>query len=237
MDPRALLIDAYGTLLRLDPPAPALRAVLRERFGVEVSEADAAAAFTAEIAYYRLHLGEGRDEDSVAELRSRCAGVLGRALPASAALRAVTSEELATALLDSLRFRVFDDALPALAAVRRRGVRIVVVSNWDVSLPATLAALGVLDAVDGVVTSAACAAAKPDPAVFTAALRLAGVEPPEAIHIGDSLEEDVAGARAAGIEPLLLVRGSAPAPAGVRWLRSLVELPRLLDRASEAVRG
>jgi putative hydrolase of the HAD superfamily len=60
--------------------------------------------------------------------------------------------------------------------------------------------------LDGTVTSAEAGARKPDPAIFSAALELAGCEAAEALHVGDTEEEDVAGARAAGIRPLLIDR-------------------------------
>jgi putative hydrolase of the HAD superfamily len=70
-------------------------------------------------------------------------------------------------------------------------------------------------------------AAKPDPAIFEYALSLAGVGPGDAVHVGDSLDNDVAGARAVGIRPLLVARDGA-APVGVETIRSLAELPALL---------
>ena len=59
--PRAILFDALGTLLSFEPPAPHLRAALRERAGVDVGADAAERAIRAEIAYYRAHLDEGRD--------------------------------------------------------------------------------------------------------------------------------------------------------------------------------
>jgi putative hydrolase of the HAD superfamily len=74
----------------------------------------------------------------------------------------------------------------------------------------------------------------PDGAVFATALRRAGVPAARAVHVGDSLDEDVKGARAAGIEPLLLARGASEVPAGVRSLRSLSELAPVLDEFAQA---
>jgi len=238
---RAVLIDAYGTLVHLAPPAPRLRSLLRDRLGIEVGEREAGAAIAAEIAYYRRHLHEGRDLANVDALRERCARVLFGALESSGALatdgrqRELDGGQMTAILLDSLVFRLFGDVVPALDGLRRLGLRIVVASNWDASLPATLAHLGIGDALDGVVSSAACGAAKPDPALFAAALRLAGMTPAEAVHVGDSVAEDVAGARAAGIMPLLLLRGDQPAPDGVVAVRSLTEVAPLL--AGRGVNG
>ncbi len=80
------------------------------------------------------------------------------------------------------------------------------VSNWDVSLGEVLARLELAPMLDGIVTSAAVGARKPAPAIFARALELAGARPDATIHVGDSLEEDIAGARAAGIEPILIRR-------------------------------
>ncbi len=93
-----------------------------------------------------------------------------------------------------------------MQALRERELRVVCVSNWDCSLPEVLTRLGLADCLDGVVTSASSGARKPDPAIFAAGLELAGCGPEEALHVGDS-DDDVAGARAAGIDVLRIDRG------------------------------
>jgi putative hydrolase of the HAD superfamily len=222
---RALLIDAMGTLVTLQSPAPLLRRELAARFGIEVSEPDAAAALAAEIAFYRAHMGDGRDARSLRELRLRCARTLGRALPPSPALRAAGDEQMLQALLASLRFVAFDDAREALLAMRARGVGVVAVSNWDVSVLDVLERVGLAPLLDGAVCSAVVGAAKPAPEIFRHALSLAGVQARDALHAGDSVAEDVAGALAAGIEPVLVDRsgGGACVP-GVRTIASLRDL-------------
>lgn len=233
---RALLLDALGTLVELEPPVAPLRRELRERFGVEVGEAEARRALRAEIAFYREHHDEARDAASLADLRARSAVALRDALPPACA--ALPLGPLTEALLASLRFRPYPEVPEVLRAARDAGARLVVVSNWDVSLHAVLDETGLAPLLDGVVTSAELGCAKPDPAILAHGLALAGVGPEEALHVGDSVEHDVAGARAAGIEPLLLVRTAATArglpapvatapPAGVRavpTLRSLLDL-------------
>lgn len=222
--PRALLLDALGTLVELRPPAPLLQRELARRFGIELSTSQAQHAIAAEIAYYRAHLDEGRDPESLAVLHHRCAQALCVALPPSAALARVEADMLTQALLASLRFRAFADAPPAILAARGRGERVVVASNWDVSLRDVLARVGLAPLLDGIVTSAHAGTRKPAPEVFEQALRAAGAAPLDAYHVGDSVREDVDGARGAGIEPILLSRDRAPGPPGVRTIATLSEL-------------
>jgi putative hydrolase of the HAD superfamily len=237
--PRAVLLDAFGTLVTLDAPAPLLRALLAQRLGATVTEAQAAAALRAEVSYYRSHMREGVDLERVAELHARCAEVLRRALPAQPAITQATAAVMTELLLESLRFSVFDDVRPALAELRAAGLRLVVASNWDASLDSVLDRLGLLDAVDGVISSAAAGFAKPDPRLLHSALLLAGVAADCAVHVGDSVREDVGAALAAGVRPVLLARdgdagqvdpgrGEPPLPR-LRVIRTFTELPALLS--------
>jgi putative hydrolase of the HAD superfamily len=95
--------------------------------------------------------------------------------------------------------------------------------------------------LNGALTSAEFGAAKPAAAIFTAALELAGATAAAALHVGDSFEEDVIGARGAGIEPLLLVRepgpllspaGDPPDPELLRGVRTIASLAELAPGAA-----
>jgi putative hydrolase of the HAD superfamily len=107
-------------------------------------------------------------------------------------------------------------------------MRLVVVSNWDCSLPDVLERIGLAPLLDGVVASAAAGARKPAAAIFERALALARVESARALHVGDSIDDDVEGARGAGIEAVLLRRDGTPGPPDVTTIASLTELERLL---------
>jgi putative hydrolase of the HAD superfamily len=220
-DLRAVLLDALGTLLELQPPAPFLRSELADRFGVLLGEVEAQQAIAAEIAFYRTHLDEGRDERSLANLRERCAQALREAMPEEVRARLPPAPGLLEPLLAALRFRLYPEVRAALDGFRRRGLSLVVVSNWDVSLHALLKNVGLSPKLAGIVTSAEAGARKPSPAIFSQALRVAGVSAAQAIHVGDSIDEDVAGARACGITPLLLRRGGEPPIEGVRTIHGL----------------
>jgi putative hydrolase of the HAD superfamily len=222
--PRALLLDALGTLLTFEPPAPHLRAALRERLGVDVGAAAAERAMRAEIAFYRAHLHLGGDAAGLAELRRASAEAMRPELPAPAA--AADGPVLLEALLASLRFAPYAEVPGVLSALRADGMRLVVVSNWDVSLHERLAETGLAELVDGAVASAEIGAAKPDRAIFARGLQLAGVPASAAWHAGDSWDADVEGARAAGLRAVLVARDGTR-PEGVPVVASLAELPTL----------
>jgi len=213
----AVLLDAFGTLVTIEPPGPHLRTELAAR-GVEVTEESATAAFRAEIGYYLAHHLDGRDAASLDDLRDRCAQVIVDALDAPA-VELPTAKD---AMLAALRFSAFADAAPALRALRRRGLRLVVASNWDASLAEVLERAGLGPLVDAVVSSAEVGAPKPAPELFAAALERAGVPASRALHVGDSIAGDVEGARAAGLRTVLMVRDD-PLGAAVRALQGAPE--------------
>jgi putative hydrolase of the HAD superfamily len=217
-----VLLDALGTLVELQPPAPRLRARLAEA-DVVVSEERAAAGIRAEIAYYVAHHLDGSDRESLEDLRDRCAAVMMEALDVDGLDHATARR----ALMGALEFRPYDDALPALRELRARRYGLVVASNWDCALPDWLGPPGLLRLLDGVVTSAEVGVAKPDARVFRRALEIAGAEAGRAVHVGDSLENDVEGARGAGVRAVLLRRDGEPPPE-VESIRSLRELAPLL---------
>jgi putative hydrolase of the HAD superfamily len=198
------MLDAFGTLVELEPPwdrlAPLL-GITRER---------ARAAFLAEMAFYREHSHEGTNEAALGVLRAQCADVLSSRLGEQVSVETMMS---------SIRFRAFADAEPALSELRGLGMRLVCVSNWDYALGEVLERVGLRDLLDGVITSAQVGAGKPDPAIFRAALALAGCDAPAALHVGDDAGADIEGARAAGIRALRIDR------TGGGDIASLAELP------------
>ena len=190
---RAVLFDALGTLVELEPPWIGLR----EALGDDIDEERLVRAVKEEMAFYKQHANEGRDPESLADLRARSAEVLSRGLG---------QEVPVHVLVDSSRFGPYPDAVPALSDLRARGLRLVCVSNWDISLREVLERCGLMDHLDGAVSSAEAAAPKPDPALLLAGCELAGCDPEEALMVGDTPEEDTAAAQAAGMPSLLVDR-------------------------------
>src|SRR3954454_19223051 len=134
---RAVLLDALGTLVELQPPAPRLQRLLHD-FGFEVSEEQAAAGFMAEIAYYLDHHLDGSDPERLERLRDRCADEMRRALEIPELDHATARR----AMLGALEFTPYPDVEPALRELRDREKTVVIASNWDCSLPEWLRPAG-----------------------------------------------------------------------------------------------
>lgn len=130
-------------------------------------------------------------------------------------------------------WHVFPDVRPTLARLRRRGIRLGVVSNWDERIFETLKGLRLSRWFDFILASGVVGIGKPHRGIFREALTRAGVSAGDALHVGDSLEEDALGPRRAGMHGVWLHRsrraGAGLAPArrsGVPVIRSLTELLR-----------
>ncbi len=109
-------------------------------------------------------------------------------------------------------WRLFPDVLPVLQKLKRKGKILGIVSNWDSRLLGICEGLGLASHLDFILASALVGAAKPHAHIFQEALNRAGVRPEEALHVGDSLKDDVQGAREAGIHALFIDRrGDRPA--------------------------
>ena len=118
--------------------------------------------------------------------------------------------------------------------LRRRRVRIGVVSNWDIRLAEILRCLGIFAEFDAITISAEQAVEKPDAAIFRAAWTALGARPEEVLHIGDSWRDDVCGAAAAGLHAVWFnpFAATIPDPTATHpQIRCLTELPALLHNS------
>ena len=121
-----------------------------------------------------------------------------------------------------------------LAEVRRRGARVVAVTNNLVAEQEDkLRDTGLRQLVDAMVVSEAVGVAKPDPRIFAIAVEAAECAPSATIMLGDSWENDVMGARAAGIAAAWLNRLNVATPSevdGVIELHALEPVGEMADR-------
>lgn len=133
-------------------------------------------------------------------------------------------ERLVSHFRDPASWALFDDVLPTVSALAGRQLLLAVVSNWDSHLPALLEGLGLARRFSALSVSAIEETGKPQSEIFLRTCTRLGVAPAQALHVGDSLVEDYEGARAAGLQALLLDREDRHPHIEDR-IRSLQELP------------
>jgi len=124
---------------------------------------------------------------------------------------------------NSILFHLYADVIPCLDWLDRSGIRAGVVSNWDYSLHRVLKMFGIYDRFVVVKASLEEGVEKPDPRLFEIALAEAGFSSCETFHVGDSPEDDLEGATAAGIRAALIDRTAGDGKPFT--IRSLSELP------------
>lgn len=123
-------------------------------------------------------------------------------------------------------WRVYDDVLPTLDRLAARGKRLAIVSNWDERLRPLLRRLELDARLETIVVSCEVGHAKPARQIFDEAARRLALPRDRILHVGDSTEMDLHGARAAGFQALQIHR--AASEPGANHLRSLLELPERL---------
>jgi putative hydrolase of the HAD superfamily len=230
---RAAIFDFYGTLARAVSWGPDLARVLADH-GHRMDEA-AHQAWQAEVF-------DGMEHDEHSDSRDRYLAWerqrLRRLAEASGAGPDIPFGHGAgdvEALVDALhtatrdyRLAAYDEVPAVLDELRRRGLVVAVCSNWTWDLQDALDQAGLGSAADVVVTSAQAGVRKPHPRIFALTVERCGVDPGEAVFVGDTWYPDVEGARAAGLLPVHVWREGdpwtadpPPLPDGVRRIEDL----------------
>ncbi len=203
--PDVVLLDVGDTMAKPDPSWRDVYATVFSGFGIEATAGEFAEAFRASWDEW-AHEGpfEASEEASFQRLVTLDRRVFARLgypdLPES------FFRHVDAAFKERSAFRVFEDVVPALKAMQAAGLRLGVVSNWGWSAPELLQTLELASHFEVLSISARVGYQKPHPAIFEHALDLLEVAADRAVHIGDSVEADVVGARRAGIEPILIDR-------------------------------
>lgn len=214
-DIRAVTFDVGGTLIEPWPSVGHVYAEVAARFGI------AGIAPEALNRQFAAAWNSRRDFDysraAWREVVNQTYAGLWPESPGRACFEAIY-EHFAT----SAPWRVFDDVLPALAALKARGLKLAVISNWDERLRPLLRDLRLDIYFDAFAISHETGCTKPAPGIFLRAAAELDVPPACVLHIGDSATEDVAGARTAGISATLLDRKAAwncsATVSDLRWL-------------------
>lgn len=223
MSLKAVFLDAGRTLITERSDRAALYGRAARRCGLSIDDAQMAKCMTAAIRELPREI-DGAFRFSEAWFREFIRSIfVGRFGLAEVRLPDLQAE-LQKLFSDPREFRLYPDSRELLAGLARSGLFVGILSNWSERLEELCEGLGIRGLVDGFVVSSIVRAEKPEPAIFAAALELAGVAPDEALHAGDEPELDYAGARAAGLRAILVDHdGSRSDFAGER-VTSLAEL-------------
>ena len=199
---KAIFFDIGDTLVFDDPPLLTRLALAAHQSGSVLDESRLSAAFRAGEAYAVGRYIEGVPWDSPESLREAMARIWRALDRPPLGDKDWQTFGAAFAAVPFTRY-AHPDALGLLQELRRSGFTVGAVSDWEATLPALLAELGIMPLLDALAVSEIVGVTKPDPRLFEEALRQTNTAPETSLHVGDWYELDVAGARAAGMSALL----------------------------------
>ena len=223
---RAVFLDAGGTLIHLDRGF--ILAALAEQ-GIAKDEAAFLIADQSAREHRAAAIRAGEVLDDASSWRVYAVRLLALLEATGEAAEGVSAAIRQRHRAGTLWTHVEPGTLETLAQLKDRGYTLGVVSNADGRVENFLSHVGITKYLDFVVDSGIVGVEKPNPRIFEIALERGGVRKDEVVHVGDVYEVDVLGARAAGIEPIMIITTGSAAPADVRVIRSFTELPTRLN--------
>jgi len=226
---RAVFFDVGGTLLEVSPSVGSVYAEVLGRFGRKLHPGRLQDGFVGGWRRATRQRPPGQDRFSAEPGGSR--GFWRRQLDHTLDEHgepAIQDDEFDAVMAEfgrSARYRLFPEVDGVLAAVAGAGLELGVISNWDERLPGLLAGLGISERFSVTIVSGIERIEKPATELFALACERADVSPGEALHVGDDREADYDGARAAGLEALLVDRSGETEGDGV-----IPDLTGIIDR-------
>jgi HAD superfamily hydrolase (TIGR01549 family) len=225
---RAFLFDVDFTIAKPGPLlGPEGYRAAGERYGLNLESTRYAEARAAAVESLQHHPELIHDE----EVWIRFTEEILRGMGAKGPLARKAAVEITEAWLHLENFELYEDALPAMKVLSAHALKIGLVSNTARDLEGFVRHFRV--PADAWISSGTHGKVKPSPTIFRAALELLEVEPVDAVMIGDSMADDVEGARALGMRGLLLDR-EGRFPEAADKLTTLLELPAALGLAGDA---
>ena len=208
---KAVSFDWFNTLVNFAPPRETLYAQAFSQFGIELPPKSVIRGILAG----DRHFFEENAKSPVAKrsLREQAEvyGYYPEAILADAGIEPLPELPLKVQMIVKELFEgstlvLFDDVLSTLESLKRRKLLLGLVTNARMDTLSIYRKLGLEPYLDFVVTSEEVGVDKPDPRIFLAALKRAGVKAEEALHVGDQYEIDVVGARRVDVAPVLIDR-------------------------------
>lgn len=237
---RAVFLDLAGTLIEVRGGIGLQYSSMAREYGVEVGADPIGAAFPAALADAGRMVFPRPDAAEVASLeKGFWKNVVRSVFARAGALDRFEDgqfdryfDNLFEYFATSAGWHVYPDVRPTLARLRGEGLVIGLVTNFDSRVFRLVDALGLSDSIDSITIPSLAGAAKPEPGIFEYALARHGLRAADAIQVGDSVGDDVEGARAAGMRAILIDRTRRPRPESTPGVIStLADLPRLLGLA------
>jgi len=231
---KAVFFDWFHTLARFEPPREELHSQAYREFGFELPpEKLTRGLLMADRGWFEEDVksrveARSREEQLRQALRYQNTVLSEAGVNASKELLLKIVKRMQQ-LYQGISFVLFDDVLPTLKTLKERQLILGLITNATRDMTDTYRKQGLEPYLDFVVTSEEVGANKPSPPIFLAALAKAGVEPSEAVHVGDQYDLDVVGARGAGISPVLIDRYDfSPEVSDCPRIRTLPELTQHL---------
>ncbi len=233
MATKAVFFDAAGTLIKPVRPVGQTYTLLAKNYGVEVSSFEISERFrTCFAASPPLTFGpvstesiEQLERDWWKKLVHCVFQPLGRFEQFD---RFFT--ELFSYFARPEAWTLYPDVLETLSALQERGLALDVISNFDSRLIDILEGLGMVGCFEEVFISSRVGHAKPERQIFQTALKRHNLVPGEAMHVGDSEENDLYGAANAGLLGVLIDRSASGRPRDYRQIKTLNEIISFLDQ-------
>ena len=206
---KAVFFDFYNTLVCFWPPLDEIQQASCRELGLRVSKGGIRKGYAVADEFMNRENATMPLADRSSEERDRFFTEYERLILQGAGLNVSTrlaQQVWQMAIQVPKDLDLFDDVIPGLDLLKRRGIVLGVISNLRRDMKVLCKQLGLEPYLDLCVTSAEAGAEKPHPPIFLAALQQACVRPAEAVHVGDQYESDVQGARGVGMIPVLLDR-------------------------------
>ncbi len=231
---KAIFFDWFYTLARFEPPRHQLYSQAFREFGVELSPEKVMRGILVADQYFFEENAKSPVAERSPEEQARVYVHYPNTILTEAGAKA--PRELPLKVLKRVRgqfkrvaFALFDDVLSTLKTLKQQNFILGLLTNLDSDMVSICRELGLESYLDFVVTSKEVGADKPKPPIFLAALDKAGVNASEAVHVGDQYKLDVIGARAVGINPILVDRYDIyPEVSDCPRIHSLTELAQHL---------
>jgi putative hydrolase of the HAD superfamily len=226
---QAVSFDAAGTLIKTARPVGESYATIAEKYGMRVTAAELSARFRACFDCFPPLAFPGAHAVTITELeREWWKRLVLEVFSPFGPFEdfAAYFDELFAYFARAKSWELYPEAGATLGALSQRGLKLIVVSNFDSRLLGILEGLGVAGSFADIFVSSAVGYAKPDRRIFEFVLKSHQLAPDEVLHVGDSITNDIGGATNAGMKGILVDRKGSQQTASITQVASL---KRILD--------